>query len=338
MLGDDAAADPEAESGALFAFGGEEGLEEVGLDVFRDSGAVVCDADDGSGDHAVAGAGGVAESGGDADGDFTAGSSGLACVGDEVGEDLAEFGGEAFDVDGGGEVVVHVDAHLVHAVFEEEEDFLEHLLEIDLDRGLGLAVEAEHGAGDLGDAGELLFGHGHELVELFGAGSGAHEEEEVGDGVEGIVDLVGDGGGEASGDGEFFVGEESFLGAAFEGDVAEDEDESGDAAFLVTDGCAGVGDGDLGGVAADEDGVVVEGDGAIESFGFGDGVFDDFAGGLVEDVEDLLEGKAGGGVLRPSGELLGDGIHELDAALDVAGDDAVADGGEGGAELLFGLE
>ena len=39
------------------------------------------------------------------------------------------------------------------------------------------------------------------------------EVEEVGDGVEGVVDLVGDGGGEASGDGELLVGEQGGAGA-----------------------------------------------------------------------------------------------------------------------------
>ena len=42
--------------------------------------------------------------------------------------------------------------------------------------------------------------------------------------------------------------------------------------------------------------------------------------------------------LEPAGEFLSDGVHHLDLALGVAGDDSVADGGEGGAQVLLGLE
>ncbi len=43
VFGDDAAADPESESGAAFPLGGEEGLEEVRLNLFRNADAIVCD-------------------------------------------------------------------------------------------------------------------------------------------------------------------------------------------------------------------------------------------------------------------------------------------------------
>ena len=41
VFADDAAADPEPEAGAAFALGGEEGLEEVGLHVLGNAGAVI---------------------------------------------------------------------------------------------------------------------------------------------------------------------------------------------------------------------------------------------------------------------------------------------------------
>ena len=102
--------------------------------------------------------------------------------------------------------------------------------------------------------------------------------EEVGDGVERVVDLVGDGGGEAAGDGELLVGEQGGAGAALHGDVAEDHDDAGEFAGLVADGRAAVVDGDLGAVLADEHGVVGDADDAVEALDFGDGVFDGLRG------------------------------------------------------------
>ena len=204
---------------------------------------------------------------------------------------------------------------------------------------MDFAIEAEHGAADLAHAAELLLCE-VEIVVVMSAGrvSSLHEVEEVGDGVEGVVDFVGDGGGEAAGDGEFFGGEQSVLGLAFAGDVAEDHDDAGECAGAVADGSAAVVDVDFGAVAADEDGVVGEADDALEALDFGDGGFDELAGGFVDDVEDLFEGPVEGFGLRPAGELLGDGVEQFDAAFGVADDDAVADGGERGAEALFGLE
>ena len=164
------------------------------------------------------------------------------------------------------------------------------------------------------------------------------EIEQVGDRVEGVVDLMSDGGGEASGDGELLVGEQGGAGAALHGDVAEDHDDAGEFAGLVADGCAAVVDGKLGAVLADEDGVVGDADDAVEPLDFGDGVLNRLAGGLVDDVEDFADGAIAGVGFEPSGEFLGDGIHQLDLALGVAGDDTVADGGEGGTEVLLGLE
>ena len=60
-------------------------------------------------------------------------------------------------------------------------------------------------------------------------GSVLQEIEEVGDGVERVVDLVRDGGGEASGDGQLLVGEQGGAGAALHGDVAEDHDDAGES-------------------------------------------------------------------------------------------------------------
>ncbi len=338
VFGDDAAADPEAEAGAAFSFGGVEGLEEVGEDVFGDAGPVVVDGDEDAGfaaDSVVVEAGGQGLGGDD---DFAVGVGGLRGVGEEIGEDLAEFGGEAVDAEFRWDVLRHGDAGGGEARFHEEEDGVEKFFELDFHGGFGFAVEGEHGAGDLGDTGDLLLGEREEVFALLLVGDAVHEEEEVGDGIERVVDFVGDGGGEAAGDGEFFVGEEGFLRFFGEGNVAEDEDDADERAVFVADGRAGVFDVDFRAVAAGEDGVVLQ---ACELVGAGDaddGVFEGFAGGFVDDGEDEFDGLIAGVAFGPAGELLGGVVEGLDAAFDVAGDDSVTDGAEGGAEALFRAE
>jgi len=123
----DSAADPQAQASAVLALVGEEGLEEPGADLVLDAGAVVADAD------GCAGLGALADKvcsslfGGDGDPDLSAASGGLGRVGDEVGEDLAELGGEAVDHDGVRYVGVDGDALVDEAVVHQEEDLAQHL-------------------------------------------------------------------------------------------------------------------------------------------------------------------------------------------------------------------
>ena len=107
-----------------------------------------------------------------ADGDRAAGASGFGGVGDEVGEDLAELGGEAVDGDLGGRSAIDGDAEIVEAAVHEEEEVFEHLLEVDGDGRLGFAVEAEHGAADLGDARQLGLRGVKEVLGFLLAGAG----------------------------------------------------------------------------------------------------------------------------------------------------------------------
>ena len=100
----------------------------------------------------------------------------------------------------------------------------------------GLAVEAEGLLGDFRDAGDFLLG---ELGEVGGFRAEvflADEVEEVGDGFEGIVDLVGDGGGEAAGGGELFGAAEGFFAALLLGDVDEDGADPADGVGFGADG------------------------------------------------------------------------------------------------------
>ena len=50
------------------------------------------------------------------------------------------------------------DAERVEAAVHEQQQVVEHVLEVDGDGRLGFAIEAEHGAADLGDAGEFAAG------------------------------------------------------------------------------------------------------------------------------------------------------------------------------------
>ena len=84
--------------------------------------------------------------------------------------------------------------------------------------------------------------------------------------------------------------------------------------------------------------MVAYGDDAPQALSLDDGIFDGQAGGLVDDVEDLVEREVAGLGLWPSGEFLGDGVHHLDAAFGVASDDSIADGGKRGAQVLLRLE
>ena len=117
------------------------------------------------------------------------------------------------------------------------------------------------------------------------------------------MDLVRDGGGEASGDGELFVGDQGVLGLALHGDVAKDQDDADDLALLIADRRAAVGDVHLGAVFADEDGMVGDADDAVEPLDLGDGGLHGFAGRLVDDVEDLFERLSAGLGLAPAGQL-----------------------------------
>ena len=145
-------------------------------------------------------------------------------VADQVGEDLADFTGKAEQVQLG--VVVALDLHVegIEAALIEAEDGVEQLRHFGAGRQCGLAVEAEGLLGDLGDAADLVFGHGDviegRIVEFAVI---AQEEEQVGDGFERVVDFVGDGSGQAAGNGEFFSLAQGLF-AAFAVAGVEDDD------------------------------------------------------------------------------------------------------------------
>ncbi len=114
---------------------------------------------------------------------------------------------------------------------------------------LGFAIKAEGLAGDVGDAGELLFGKREVGEDGFGETvGGLGDVDEIADGFERVIDLMRDGGGEASGGGQLFCLAEDFLGFALGGGVAEDHDDADDFTAAVADGGGAVFDGNVGAV------------------------------------------------------------------------------------------
>ncbi len=91
-------------------------------------------------------------------------------------------------------------------------------------------------------------------------------------------------------------------------------------------------------IFADKRSVIGETDDGIEPLDLIDRGLNTLARLLIDDVKDVFEKAAGSVCLRPASEFGSDWIHHLDAAFDVAGDNAVADGGESCAKLLLGLE
>ena len=104
---------------------------------------------------------------------------------------------------------------------------LQHLGEIDLDRGLRLAVEGQQLAGDLGDARQFLAGQ-VEIMVGFGVRVGfvPQQKNQVRDGIERIADFVGDGRSQSSRLGQTIAGAQRLLGLAALGHVAKDQDDS----------------------------------------------------------------------------------------------------------------
>jgi hypothetical protein len=212
--------DPETESGTRGGLGGEERLKEAGQVLLGYTDAGVLDGDEKAPVTAFIGPA-------DRDLELPAVAHGIDGVRDEVGEDLMEFATKGVDGGNDGIAADDVDGGSAEAAFVDGKDFVDEGGDIDVGGDGGFAVEAEGVAGDVGDAVEFSLG-GFEVLAVFGAlgGRGAGEIDEVEDGFEGVVDLVGDGGGEAAGRGKFFGEEELFLLNAAVGEVLGKDGEA----------------------------------------------------------------------------------------------------------------
>ena len=150
VLLDDAFAHPEAQAGAFFVLGGEEGVEDFPDGIAGDAGAVI-----GNGDaYAAVRRPFPLTAGGDAD--FDRGGAGLEGIADEVQEYLAQFAGEA-EYGGGGAVVGLNDCPGLGGLAGEESDRgVDGPGEVEWAGRFAIALELMRLASDMGDATELL--------------------------------------------------------------------------------------------------------------------------------------------------------------------------------------
>lgn len=239
LLHDDVVTDGEAEAGAFAGgLGGEEGIEDFGAYFRWDARAVVAEAD----------LDGIAMiDGGDAQDGRVAGAEllelvvdGVAGVVEDVEEDAAEILGDAVELAGvGGELAFDGDVEGgilgAHAVVGEENGLLDHGVDVDdlavagaatgveqhaLDDAVGalamfvdlacvageIVEEIFHvvdvGLATVADFGDFFTEFFHEFHGEFG---------EVVDEVEGVLDFVGDAGGESAEGSEFLLDDELIL-------------------------------------------------------------------------------------------------------------------------------
>ena len=209
MTVDDALGDPETETRSGESFRCEEWTEEALLGLRRHASASVGDGDGDAG-FAVAPIDGLTS----AQVERATGGHRVQCIADEVGENLTDLSLEAMDVSHRTAEAIDVDVRVGDAALVDGEDVADELGEIDLLRAGGLLVEAKGLRGDGRDAAKFDFSCPDVLARLLEATGVLGEVEEVGDGLERIVDLVRDGTGEAADDGELLTLQESQLGFA----------------------------------------------------------------------------------------------------------------------------
>jgi len=231
MAVDDFVADPEAEAGAVEAFGGEEGFEDAGAGFGGDADAGV-----GEGEGEAGAAGAPVGCFAAAKEEAASGGHGIDGVGDEVVEDLTDVAFEAGDLAVGALAFFDGDGGVAEAAFVEAEDGGEEVGAGDLAGRGGLLVEAEGLVGDDGDAAEFLVGEVEEVLDLGDDGVLASDIEEVGDGLEGVVDLVSDGAGHATDGGELLALDESGFGALLMGGLDGGCSNGTDGTVFVEDG------------------------------------------------------------------------------------------------------
>ncbi len=326
---DDFFADPEAEARAGYSLGAVEGFEETREGFWGHAGASV-----GYGEDEAWTIGWVVV--GFASTEEEAATSivhGIGGVDEKVIDDLADFTVEAEDGAVGSLAHVEGNVGVEEAAAEDGEDVAEEVVDGDMDGAAGLAVEAEGLGGDGGGSTEFLFGEG-EVLECLGVdGAGLGEEEEVGDGLEGIIDFVGDGGGEAADGGEFFGAEESGLCALAFGNVFDDDDHAEGAVGFLEGSAAGADPTDFA-VGGAEDAVLAF-IGSVMGGGGAELSADEFAVVGMDELDPIIEvagglgraehvehgwvagGEVGGGVVGPGAEA-GGFERELEALFAAA--------------------
>ena len=232
---DDAGGDPEAEAGAVELLGGVEGLEDAGADGGGHAMSGVGDGDADAWARAVAGVvSGVVGADAEVAPSLTHGVDG---VGDEVVENLADVVLEAEDFGVAVEGGLDGDAGVGQPALVEVKNVIDKIAGADGGGADGLAMEAQRLGGDLADAGEFALRDLDVVGDLLGKVVGLCDEvEEVGDGLERVVDLVRDGAGEAADGGEFLALDEGLLGLLLVRDLLDDGGDGLDLSVGVPDG------------------------------------------------------------------------------------------------------
>ena len=212
VLLDDLVRDPEAEAGPGDALGREKRLKDAVERRQAHSGPII-----GNGDaDPLASVDGVTSEGG-AQGKAATGGQCIGRIADEIGEDLADLSIVSRDHGYRAELTNDLDTETTQTRLKQGEDGLDEVMDVDTGGIRGSPVEAERLDGDLGDAVEFLLGEFQVGAGLGRQGRLADEVEAVGDGLEWVVNLVGYGGGEATGDSELFRAAENLFAALLAG-------------------------------------------------------------------------------------------------------------------------
>src|SRR6201996_653200 len=194
MLVDDGLADPQAEAGTGCALGGEEGLKDARLGGLVYAASCIC-----HGDVYALRAGKRLLTNRGAEGEAAAiPLHGIDGVADEVGEYLTDLA--VVGLYGGQFAIAPLDGDRIaaQARLVEGDHAFQQIVHVGVHRPGALAVEAQGLGGDVGDAVELLLRDAQVLLRSLVEAGGTDEKEAVGDGLERIVDLMRDGGGESS--------------------------------------------------------------------------------------------------------------------------------------------
>lgn len=224
MLFDDAATDPKAETGAGESLGRKKGFEEMAL-----RGAVHAHAIVGNGQPNPLAPGNGVDGGASADDDAAAVRKRIDSVGDEVGDQLANFAIVNDQVWNIFEVSFDSDVMFVAAVGKQSEDCVYQVLKIGRAGMRGGAVEAQSLDGDLGYAGKLGLSEFDKPTGVVSQIALLKKVKKVGNGGQGVIDLVRDHGCEATGNGELLCATKDFLAFFAHGNIG---DEDGDAAVF----------------------------------------------------------------------------------------------------------
>ncbi len=158
------------------------------------------------------------------------------------------------------------------------------------------------------------------------------QEVQVRDRIERVMDLMGNGGGQPSGDSELFTRDQCGFRAPRVGHIAKDEHDAGHFAVLAANRSSAVIDYIFLALPGNEDSVIGQADNRLQAPHLFDRILDLLPRFFVDDMEDFVERLAEDFLGCPTCERLCDCIREHNFALFVTGYDRIADRFERGLE------